>query len=100
MAMLTVRGLRAEVHQRLREQAARHGRSLEAEARAILEAGIAPETIDIVSALHRFVDEVHITEDEHAAIFPPRRRDTPLPVTLGDSGLSMRADSSTPASSS
>lgn len=36
MASLTIRGLDAETHARLRVQAARHGRSMEAEVRAIL----------------------------------------------------------------
>lgn len=36
MAALTIRGLDAETHARLRVQAARHGRSMEAEVRAIL----------------------------------------------------------------
>lgn len=36
MAQLLVRNLKGEVHQWLREQAARNGRSLEAEAREIL----------------------------------------------------------------
>lgn len=37
MATLTVRGLAAELHARLRVRAARNGRSMEAEVRAILE---------------------------------------------------------------
>ena len=36
MASLTIRRLDAETHARLRVQAARHGRSMEAEVRAIL----------------------------------------------------------------
>lgn len=36
MASLTIRGLDAETHARLRVAAARHGRSMEAEVRAIL----------------------------------------------------------------
>jgi plasmid stability protein len=36
MATLNIRNLPAEVHRRLRVQAAEHGRSMEAEARAIL----------------------------------------------------------------
>ncbi|MFC6196522.1 FitA-like ribbon-helix-helix domain-containing protein [Ponticaulis profundi] len=36
MATLTIRNLDDEVRDRLREQAARHGRSMEAEARSIL----------------------------------------------------------------
>lgn len=37
MASLTIRGLDAETHTRLRVAAARHGRSMEAEVRAILQ---------------------------------------------------------------
>ena len=37
MAVLTVRGLSDELHARLRVRAAQHGRSMEAEVRAILE---------------------------------------------------------------
>jgi plasmid stability protein len=40
MAALTVRGLDDETKARLRVQAARHGRSMEAEVRAILEAAL------------------------------------------------------------
>ena len=44
MASLTIRGLDAETHTRLRVAAARHGRSMEAEVRAILwERFAAPE---------------------------------------------------------
>jgi plasmid stability protein len=37
MATLTIRGLDSVIHARLRVEAARHGRSIEAEARAILQ---------------------------------------------------------------
>ena len=40
MAMLTVRNLPDEVHQALRVQAAINGRSMEAEARAILKSAV------------------------------------------------------------
>jgi plasmid stability protein len=44
MAMLTVRNLPDEVHRALRVRAAQHGRSAEAEVRAILAAAVKPET--------------------------------------------------------
>jgi plasmid stability protein len=44
MAMLTVRNLPDEVHRALRVRAAQHGRSTEAEVRAILAAAVKPET--------------------------------------------------------
>jgi plasmid stability protein len=37
MAVLTIRGLDEQTHARLRVEAARHGRSMEAEVRAILQ---------------------------------------------------------------
>jgi len=42
MATLTVRGLDPVTHARLRVEAARHGRSMEAEVRAILQERLAP----------------------------------------------------------
>jgi antitoxin FitA len=48
MASLTVRGLDQDTKTRLRVRAARHGRSMEAEARAILSEALA--TSDEVSA--------------------------------------------------
>jgi antitoxin FitA len=41
MATLTIRGLDPETHARLRIEAARHGRSMEAEVRAILQERLA-----------------------------------------------------------
>lgn len=43
MAVLTVRNLPDEVHRALRMRAVRHGRSTEAEVRAILEKAVKPE---------------------------------------------------------
>jgi plasmid stability protein len=42
MATLTIRGLDPKTHARLRVEAARHGRSMEAEVRAILEERLTP----------------------------------------------------------
>ena len=42
MATLTIRGLDPVTHARLRVEAARHGRSMEAEVRAILEEQLTP----------------------------------------------------------
>jgi plasmid stability protein len=46
MATLTIRGLDPETHARLRVAAARHGRSMEAEVRAILQERMALSTGD------------------------------------------------------
>jgi len=40
MASITIRGLEISTKERLRRQAARHGRSMEAEAREILKRGV------------------------------------------------------------
>jgi len=42
IATLTIRGLDPETHARLRVEAARHGRSMEAEVRAILQERLSP----------------------------------------------------------
>lgn len=42
MSTLTIRGLDDETHTRLRVQAAQHGRSMEAEVRAILQDSVTP----------------------------------------------------------
>ncbi|WP_129841380.1 plasmid stabilization protein [Streptomyces sp. RFCAC02] len=44
MATLTIRGLDDATHARLRVQAARHGRSMEAEVRAILSEQLTPSS--------------------------------------------------------
>jgi plasmid stability protein len=45
---ITVRGLEAELHRRLKDQAKAHGRSMESEARAILAAGVGLGAVDFV----------------------------------------------------
>lgn len=46
MATLTIRGLDPQTHARLRVEAARHGRSMEAEVRAILQERLVPDATD------------------------------------------------------
>lgn len=55
MTILTVRGLDPSVQARLRERAARHGRSMEAEARALLSDAVLREEddpVDLVAIIH------------------------------------------------
>lgn len=55
MAVVTVRNLPEETHRALRVRAAQHGRSTEAEIRAILEETVRPEgRVKIGSALSAF----------------------------------------------
>lgn len=84
MTILTVRNLKPEVHQRLREQAAAHGRSMEAEARAILEAAVAGNEPDVMTALRTFVADVQPTQAELEIVFPGRNPEEQRPVTLGN----------------
>ncbi len=79
MAMLTVRNLPDEVHRALRVRAALHGRSMEAEVRAILESSIAPEgRVKLGSLLAGIGRDVGLAEDEFAG-FEEVRDKTPTP---------------------
>ena len=55
MSMLTVRDLDPEVKEKLRRRAARHGRSMEAEARLILAAAVeaVDEPVDLAASIHQ-----------------------------------------------
>lgn len=58
MPNLTVRNLAEETHRALRIRAARHGRSTEAEVRAILDETVRPpKRLKIGSAIHRMARE-------------------------------------------
>jgi plasmid stability protein len=57
MAVLTIRNLPEEVRTRLRVRASRNGRSMEAEARAIVSAAVnAPSSDDLPEAIERLQD--------------------------------------------
>jgi plasmid stability protein len=78
MAALTIRNLSDEVRDRLRERAAKNGRSMEAEVRAILEAACAEEPKVSALSLPNWVDELyeknkpkHVVED----LIAERRRE-------------------------
>lgn len=78
MAALSIRGLDNEVRERLRVRAARHGRSMEAEIRAILVDAVrepAPAT-DLFTALTDRFGEIGGVELElPARATPPRAAD-------------------------
>jgi len=81
IATLTIRGLDPETHARLRIEAARHGRSMEAEVRAILTERLAPDSAErgLGSRIHaRFAGlegELQLPdrsgEPPRAAVFDP-----------------------------
>jgi plasmid stability protein len=69
MAMLTVRNLPEEVHRALRVRAARHGRSTEAEVRAILEQAVRPDArLRLGSLLAEIGRRAQLTDDEAARL--------------------------------
>lgn len=75
MATLTIRQLDERTHARLRGRAAEHGRSVEAEVRAILDAEVDLPKENFLLALHSAIAEVGGVELEL-----PERTDPPAPV--------------------
>ena len=83
MAMLTVRNLSDEVHRALRVRAARHGRSMEAEVREILEAAISPSGRMALGSLLADMGRLATLSDEEAAVFDRVRDKAPArPVSF------------------
>lgn len=77
MAMLTVRNIPDEVHRALRVRAARHGHSMEAEVREILEAAVSPEgRVKLGSLLADIGRQARLT-DEEFAVFEQVRDKSP-----------------------
>lgn len=81
MAMMTVRNLPDEVHRALRVRAAKHGRSAEAEVRAILEQAVKSENrVKLGSMLAETGREAALTDEELAGF--ERDKTLPEPVNL------------------
>lgn len=77
MGTLTIRQLNEHTHARLRTRAAKHGRSVEAEVRAILDAAVDLPEENILLALHDSFAEAGGVELEL-----PKRTDAPRPIDL------------------
>jgi plasmid stability protein len=77
MATLTIRRLDATTHELLRGRAARHGRSVEAEVRAILSEAVQPPRPNVLVALHESFASVGGLDLE-----VPSRGDAPREVEL------------------
>jgi plasmid stability protein len=77
MPSVTVRNVPDEVHRAIRVRAARHGRSIEAEMRDILESAVKPQgRVELGSLLAEIGRKVKLT-DEEFAIFESVRGRTP-----------------------
>jgi len=83
MAVLTVRNVPDEVHRALRLRAAEHGRSTEAEVRAILAAAVLPDQRvllgDALAALGR---DLALSDDDVDALNAMRDRTPATPPAL------------------
>ena len=77
MSTLTIRQLNEHTHARLRGRAAKHGRSVEAEVRAILDATVDLPEENILLALHATFSEAGGVDLE-----VPDRSEPPRPVDL------------------
>ncbi len=81
MAMLTVRNIPDEVHRALRLRAARHGRSMEAEVRGILESSVTPEgRLKLGSLLAGIGRQANLSDAEFAAFEQLRDKSSSKPV--------------------
>lgn len=77
MRSVTVRNVPDEVHRAIRVRAAQHGRSVEAEMRAILESAVKPQgRVKLGSLLAEIGRKIKLT-DEEFAIFESVRDRTP-----------------------
>lgn len=77
MSTLTIRQLNETTHARLRGRAAKHGRSVEAEVRAILDAAVDLPEENLLLAIH-----ASFAETGGVDLHVPERRDAPRPVDL------------------
>jgi plasmid stability protein len=83
MAMMTVRNIPDEVHRALRVRAAMHGRSAEAEVRAILEDSVKAEgRVKLGSMLAEIGRQAKLTDEEFAVIEQVRDNTPANPVSF------------------
>ena len=83
MAMLTVRNITDEVHRALRARAARHGHSMEAEVRGILESAVSPEgRVKLGSLLADMGRRAKLTDEEFAVFEQVRSKAPARPVSF------------------
>ena len=81
--MLTVRNIPNEVHRALRARAARHGHSMEAEVRAILESTVSPQgRVKLGSLLASIGRQAKLTDAEFAVFAQVREKTPARPVNF------------------
>lgn len=81
--MLTVRNLPDEVHRALRQQAAAHGHSTEAEVRSILAEAVQPKgRLRLGSMLTEIGRELRLTDAEFAVLDQVRDKTPAEPVSF------------------
>lgn len=84
MPAVSIRNLSDEAHRALKLRATYHGRSTEAEMRAILEAAVRPaERIRIGSALSALSREAGLTNADFEALDQTREGTQAVPMSLG-----------------
>ncbi|MBX3139260.1 MAG: antitoxin [Trueperaceae bacterium] len=84
MPAVTIRNLSEEAHRALKVRAAQHGRSAEAEMRAILEAAVRPaDRLRIGSAVSALSREAGLTNADFEALERGRDRTPAVPLRLG-----------------
>jgi plasmid stability protein len=84
MAAVTIRNLSEETHRALKLRAARHGRSTEAEMRAILDAAARPaERVRLGSALAARSRGIGLTNADVEALEESRERQPAEPMRFG-----------------
>lgn len=84
MSSITVRNVPEEVHRAIRVRAARHGRSVEAEMRVILESAVRPQgRVKLGSMLAQIGREVQLTDEEFAVFESARGSATARAASFG-----------------
>lgn len=82
---LTIRNVPDDVHRALKQQAARNGRSLDAEVRAILASAVRPETrIRLGDALSALSRQIGLTNADFDALERVRDRTPDVPMGFDD----------------
>jgi plasmid stability protein len=75
MAMLTIRNIPEEIHRALRMRASRHGQSMEAEVRDILESAVSPTgRVKLGSLLADIGRQARLTDEEFSVFEQARDR--------------------------